>query len=235
LYKLGHNLTDEQVEERGRSFTYSNPRYWEDYYNKTSGDEQYDWYGSWDSAVVETTFAPHGDGEPQTASRLGDLLRPYLTAESKILMLGCGNSDMSEKMYAEGFEDIVNIDISETLLQNMRSRLGAAMPRMRWLHMNASALTFESGTFDVSLDKGTLDAIEGSRGLLQAAAREIHRTLRPGGYLLSLTFNAAQTRVEDQLRSAADWGPCHSQPFERPEKRDGHNSRYFIHACQRRA
>merc|ERR1712232_421000 len=104
-------------------------------------------------------------------------------------MLGCGNSDMSEKMYQDGYESIVNVDISEKLLENLRTRLAAKMPRMRWQYANASALAFDSKSFDVTIDKGTFDAIEQNRGLLGQAAKEAHRVLKPGGYFLSVTFN----------------------------------------------
>merc|ERR1712091_239887 len=104
-------------------------------------------------------------------------------------MLGCGNSDMSEKMYKAGHEQIVNIDISEQLMQNLREKQEAAMPKMKWLYMNASAMTFDTASFDVTVDKGTLDAMEQNKDLVFGAVREAHRTLRPGGLFISVTFN----------------------------------------------
>merc|ERR1719181_2338908 len=97
-------LSDDEVEADG-SYTYANPRYWDDYYNRTTEEERFDWYGSWDTQI--DAELPSGK-----VTQLGQLLRPYLAAESKILMLGCGNSDMSEKMYRDGLENIMNVDIS---------------------------------------------------------------------------------------------------------------------------
>lgn len=34
-------------------------------------------------------------------------------------MLGCGNSELSQKMYDDGFENIVNIDISDVVIEQM--------------------------------------------------------------------------------------------------------------------
>jgi len=31
-------------------------------------------------------------------------------------MVGCGNSELSEEMFKDGFENILNIDISETVI-----------------------------------------------------------------------------------------------------------------------
>lgn len=234
LIQTGNKLTDEEVEATGTAYTYANPRYWDDYYNKTTSDEKYDWYGTWDTPIIPTTFKPKGSGQQQAAV-VGDFLRPYFSKESEILMFGCGNSDMSEKMYADGFESIMNIDISEQLLENLRSRLAASAPKMRWKYENASALSFGDAEFDVTIDKGTLDAIEGNKPLLRAAASEAHRTLRPGGYFLSVTFNSAPLRVDGQLMNAADWKECHSHEFERPAKRrDEEKSVYYVHACQKR-
>lgn len=230
MYQKAENLTDEQVQELNKSFTYANPNYWDDYYNKTSEEERFDWYGSWDTAVQEVTISDSGDEQKSATKRVGDILRPYVAAESRILMLGCGNSDMSEKMYRQGFEDIMNVDISENLLEKLRQKLGAAAPRMRWQYANASSLDFPERAFDVTIDKGTFDAIEQNKPLVALAFQEVHRTLRSGGYLLSVTFNPPSLRVEKQLRENNDWGDCHSKMFERPE----HKQRYYVHACQRK-
>ena len=37
-------------------------------------------------------------------------------------MLGCGNSELSEKMYDNGYENITNIDICENVINEMAER-----------------------------------------------------------------------------------------------------------------
>jgi len=232
LYQKSGKLTDEQVAKLKNSYTYANPRYWDDYYNKTTVEERFDWYGSWDTSIQEMSFAPKGGSDQVTARAIGDLLRPYLTPESQIMMLGCGNSNMSEQMYSAGFENIVNVDISEKLLASLRERLEASMPQMRWVYENASALSFEAGTFDVTIDKGTLDAIEQNKPLLHSAVTEAHRTLRPGGFFLSVTFNSPGVRVEQQMQPIADWGSCHTHTFDRRALKE--RTTYYLHACEKK-
>lgn len=233
LYQQSHNLTDEQVEKMNNSFTYANPRYWDEYYKKLEEGERFDWYLSWNTAIKDVPFAPMDSGAPRSASKVGDIVGAYIKKESKILMLGCGNSDMSELMYKDGFEEIVNIDISEQLMQGLRDKQEAAMPKMQWLYMNASAMTFDTSSFDVTVDKGTLDAMEQNRELVLGAVREAHRTLRSGGLFISVTFNPASVRIDAQLQKDVRWSSCHTHPISKKAVPSGtdKNTDFFVHAC----
>ena len=65
---------------------------------------------------------------------LKPLVEKICTKQSKILMLGCGNSStlllvsiliilaLSEDMYLNGYENIYNIDISPVVIEQMRKR-----------------------------------------------------------------------------------------------------------------
>jgi len=233
LYQQSGNLTDEQVEKMNNSFTYANPRYWDDYYKKVDEGERFDWYVSWDTGVNQISFAPRDSGEQRTANKLGDVVGAYMTPESKILMLGCGNSDMSEKMYKAGFEQIVNIDISQQLMDNLRQKQEATMPKMQWLMMDATAMSFDSGNFDVIVDKGTLDAVEANKELVFGAIKESHRTLRSGGLFISVTFNNAAIRIENQLQKEMSWSSCYTHSIAKELIQPGKDKRtqFFVHAC----
>jgi hypothetical protein len=63
----------------------------------------------YDSEGSETTFDWF-----LKPSYLIPILEPFLPKgkETKILMLGCGNSTLGEEMYDAGYKDIVNIDVS---------------------------------------------------------------------------------------------------------------------------
>jgi 2-polyprenyl-3-methyl-5-hydroxy-6-metoxy-1,4-benzoquinol methylase len=57
-------------------------------------------------------------------------------------MLGCGNSKLSEQMYDAGYCDIVNIDISESVVEQMKASTDAKNKNMKWLTMDGCDLKF---------------------------------------------------------------------------------------------
>jgi hypothetical protein len=56
-------------------------------------------------------------------------------------MEGCGNSDASAHMYADGFVNIVNIDFSEVVIEEMRAKT-SQLTHMTWELMDMTQLTF---------------------------------------------------------------------------------------------
>lgn len=228
LFKTSERLTDEEVEavNPGFSFTYSSPRYWEDvHYQKNLKDETYDWYATWDAALV---------GSDGTSTTLAEQISPLLSRNGRILMLGCGNSDMSEKMYQAGFNNIVNIDIADRALEIMKEKTASSMPEMSWLRMNVSALSFEDAEFDFIIDKGTFDAIELNVPLLESAISEAKRVLKPSGALISVTFNHREKRVDNQLKDVS-WDNCATSAMQKPDAGSGVATPYFVHSCIKRS
>ena len=45
-----------------------------------------------------------------------------INKQSKVLIVGCGNSEFSERMYDAGWNHIYNIDISENVINSMKER-----------------------------------------------------------------------------------------------------------------
>jgi EEF1A lysine methyltransferase 4 len=58
-------------------------------------------------------------------------------------------------MFEDGFKHIVNVDFSSIVLKKMRVRF----PHMTWITMDIKHLAFLRNSFDVVLEKGTLDAL----------------------------------------------------------------------------
>lgn len=82
---------------------YGDSKYWEERYTKQEGIT-FDWLEDYDSLK---TIISEFSLDKKT---------------SKVLMLGCGNSEMSEDMYSDGWENITNIDISNVVIQQMTER-----------------------------------------------------------------------------------------------------------------
>ncbi|CAE7459457.1 unnamed protein product [Symbiodinium natans] len=204
------------------AYTLSNAQFWEDYYNSTD-PTVFDWYGSWHTDVMWL--------EGEATESLGTVLARHLDPQASILVLGCGRSDLSELMYREGFENITNADISESLLQGLESRLGPLMPKMSWKWMNASAMSADSASFDIVLEKGTFDSLQENLGLLEAASAETRRVLRRAGLLISIT-DAPRDRRLDQL-GRKRWQDCLTHSGRIPTTTG--EKEIFVHVCRKSA
>ncbi|NXE75545.1 MET13 protein, partial [Cochlearius cochlearius] len=127
-------------------------------------------------------------------------------AAPQVLVVGCGNSELSEQMYDVGMcEDIVNIDISDAVIRQMQERSGSKRPRMSYLLMDMLQMDFPDAHFQVVLDKGTLDAIltdeeETTLAKVDKMFAEISRVLQVGGRYLCVSL--AQAHV---LKKAVEY------------------------------
>jgi len=175
---LGADWSDEGLLQAHGLATYASQAYWDEAYSGKRYGESFDWYGSWEQADVE-------------GRSLGDLVRPLLTKDARILVLGCGNSNMSAVMHQEGYSNIVNVDIAEAVIKQMQDRYGH-LEGMEWRAMDAGALDFADGAFDAAIEKGLFDALYAGTGArVQAVLSEAVRVLKkPSGRLLSVSFSA---------------------------------------------
>ncbi|KAH9913991.1 S-adenosyl-L-methionine-dependent methyltransferase [Epithele typhae] len=164
---------------------YGSKEYWDQRYNLESEEQSFDWFKSY--------------------ADVADLLREIVPVKSsRILMLGCGNSTLSQDMYEDGFKNIVNTDYSRVLIEKMRHKHAYA-PEMEWHEMDIRDLKFETDTFDVAIDKGTMDAMMTAKAdvwdppeeVVQNCNREVDevlRVLKKGGVFIYLTFGQPHFR-----------------------------------------
>ena len=120
---------------------YGEKKYWDDRYSKAGGSASFDWLESYDT--------------------LKDILAEILESkDARILILGCGNAVFSEELYDAGYQNIINVDISPVVIEQMKERNRESRPIMEWLVMDITDMShFESNTFDVAIDKSTIDAL----------------------------------------------------------------------------
>ncbi|CDW90415.1 hydroxyacid oxidase 1 [Stylonychia lemnae] len=81
---------------------YAKKDFWNDRFKESKGF--FDWYAKWD----------------QIKPKFLELFPLETHRHSSFLMVGCGNSKLSEEMYKEGFQQVTNMDISDVVLQKMQ-------------------------------------------------------------------------------------------------------------------
>ncbi|KAI8996436.1 S-adenosyl-L-methionine-dependent methyltransferase [Trametes punicea] len=165
---------------------YGTKEYWDQRYAQESEDSSFDWFKSY--------------------SDIAEIIRELIPDKSsRILMLGCGNSTLSQDMYDDGYRNIVNTDYSGVLIEKMRHKHERSRPEMEWHEMDIRDLRFPDDSFDVAIDKGTMDAMMTAKAdvwdppeeVVQNCNREVDevlRVLRKGGVFIYLTFGQPHFR-----------------------------------------
>ena len=167
---------------------YGDPKYWDECYRQQE-DQAFDWLEDY------TAIKP--------------VLEPLLpSTDAAILVLGCGNSNFSSSLYDDGYRYIVNIDISPIVIEQMKRR-NSARPEMVFTEMDVRKLEFHANSFDLVVDKSTMDALlcSESNAFLSVAemTREIQRVLKPAGNYLSISYGNPENRSCHFLSSHLSW------------------------------
>ncbi|KAJ1632152.1 S-adenosyl-L-methionine-dependent methyltransferase [Pavlovales sp. CCMP2436] len=143
---------------------YADASYWSERY--TYDPEPFDW------------FQRFG-----TCGAFRHAIREAVPKPDQVLVVGAGTSRLAEEMFAAGYSNIFNLDISPVackLLDERYERMGG-LPIDNRIG-DVQALSFNDASFDTIIDKGTLDALlcaESAVGL--AMLSEISRVLRSSG------------------------------------------------------
>ncbi|KIY48139.1 S-adenosyl-L-methionine-dependent methyltransferase [Fistulina hepatica ATCC 64428] len=165
---------------------YGTKEYWNTRYSKEDEESTFDWF--------------------KTYADISDMIRGIIPDKSsRILMLGCGNSTLSEDMWSDGYHDIVNIDYSSIVIEQMRRR-------HPWLEMDVRDLQFPDGSFDIAIDKGTMDAMMTLKGdvwdppqqVIDDCTKEVDEVVRvlcpDSGIFVYLTFGQPHFRRRYLMR-----------------------------------
>lgn len=149
--------------------------YWNERYKE---EESFEWFGEY--------------------SRFREVLRNIINQTDRILTLGCGNSKMSEEMYLDNYQSIVNTDYSEVIINLMQKRC-ESLKKMTWEVMDINNLKYEPESFECILEKGTLDALlvdekspwnlsEENSIKMDKILERISQLLKDNGVFISITF-----------------------------------------------
>lgn len=123
---------------------------------------------------------------------------PGRTPESiDILEVGTGPGFFAILLAEAGYR-VTAIDLTPTMLAEARRNAGALSNRIAFMEMNAQALGFEDGRFDVVVSRNVTWNLPEP----EAAYREWTRVLRPGGLLLNFDANWYRYLFDGDARDA---------------------------------
>uniref|UniRef100_A0A8C4DJ52 eEF1A lysine and N-terminal methyltransferase n=1 Tax=Dicentrarchus labrax TaxID=13489 RepID=A0A8C4DJ52_DICLA len=148
---------------------FSSAEYWERFFKKR-GEKAFEWYGDY--------------------NKLCGVLHKYIKVQHKVLVVGCGNSELSEQLYDVGYKHLTNIDISETVVTHMNQRNTERRPGLTFQQVDATQTPYEDASYQAALDKGTLDAMasEEEGALARNMLTEVGRVLSVGGRYVCVTL-----------------------------------------------
>mmetsp|Transcript_24709 Transcript_24709/g.25812 ORF Transcript_24709/g.25812 Transcript_24709/m.25812 type:complete len:301 (-) Transcript_24709:28-930(-) len=122
-----------------------------------------------------------------------------LETNSKILVVGCGNSPFSEELYDYGSKNIVNIDYSRVVINQMRERNTKLRSSMKYYEIDARNLhPFGDESWDIIFDKGLLDCLLcGEEAFLSSFyyLSELQRILSSSGTIIIVSNSASDRRL----------------------------------------
>lgn len=187
---------------------YGDLNYWENRYSEQK-DFTFDWSEDYDTLkpIIEDLLCC-GNFRSDICSENNNLSNSNIRNKSKqasynhyspnILMLGCGNSELSELIYQDNLcKNIFNIDLSNNVIKSMRERC-KTMEAMSWEVMDARELKFAPGFFDLVIDKCMLDTVLcGEKSYVNAAivTKEVQKVLKIGGVYMIVSHGDPSSRL----------------------------------------
>jgi len=139
---------------------YDRADFWNQAYHRGAANMQHEWAGVTYETVrhYEYKDGTHADASKPNPKRSGSF-EDLVPKTASILNVGCGTSPFADEMWMDGYQSgITNVDFSEVAI-NHRVHSETRLD-VHWKVGDARDLKqFDSGEFDVVLDKGCIDAI----------------------------------------------------------------------------
>jgi len=204
---------------------YGDKSFWDNRYRTQEG--KYDWYLSYSQlcdvmlphiGVKDSPSSSSATGTAASAAAPSSAMAEGKSEEKRerssvrTLIVGCGNSDLSENMYDDGFTNQVSVDYSEVVISKMRESL-KDKPNIKFETMDCRSMSFKDNEFDLVIDKGTLDAILCGNDSAKNSSEmldQCSRVLKPGGVFLIFTYGQPQSRLSYLEKPKLNWKvACH--------------------------
>lgn len=139
-------------------------------------------------------------------------------------------------MYDDGYKNIDNMDISEVCIKQMEERNCTTRPEMDWKVMDCRNCEYPDNTYDLIIDKSTIDAMLCSNNAFFNVAimlKECQRVLKTGGYYVAISYGLPSNREFHFQRQHLSFN---MKTFELKRIcKDGGISLHYIYICQKQA
>ena len=218
---------------------YGELTYWNERYK--AEQEKYDWYLSYSDfrqhfhKLLYQQFIQHDNQQQRTPTEQTQdepndyptLISPSFRQSLRILIVGCGNSELSFQLLNDGFTHIHSVDYSPIVIEKMQQLYMKQCQQYRefiFSVQDVRSMNFTSGSFDVVIDKGTLDAIlcgadsaRNSTLMLNECRRVLNRTVDSplsSSVMLIITYGNPSTRLTYLEKSRLQWNVTVEQKGE---------------------
>ena len=155
--------------EPSSSNSFRSKSYWKSFNESRSS---FEWYGSFEQIAPNLVHF----------AKLGHLE----SSSCRVLVPGCGNSDLSEKLIDSGLAstNVVNVDFDGKVIEVMKAKTKRKYPEMVWLESDARVINDDffkkngaPSSFACILDKGLLDAMLSSTEVTSKASSSLEAIL----------------------------------------------------------
>lgn len=111
---------------------------------------------------------------------------------------------MQDHLYEAGYENIINNDISPVVIKQMtKVKEEKGYHKMKYEIMDVRKMSYGDESFDMVIDKSTIDALLCSTHPIMAVVEmlaEVYRVLKDGGVYFMVSYGTPATRMEHLQR-----------------------------------
>lgn len=110
-----------------------------------------------------------------------------LKKDAKIIDIGAGESYLADYLLADGFSDLVILDISEEALDHTRLRFGKKAENLKWITADISNFIPEE-KYDLWHDRAAFHFLT-EETQIQNYLKTLENSINPGGFVIMGTFS----------------------------------------------
>ncbi|KER04075.1 class I SAM-dependent methyltransferase [Photorhabdus temperata] len=151
-------------------------------------------------------------------------LKESLGPNISVLDYGCGGGKVSRRLIARGIKTVTGVDISQTMVDKASSNINRG--NSSYHQITTDVLNFNDNTFDAAICCYVFITNSEKSDLLKIA-KEIHRTLKPGGILYVLDTNPDSVGIKFSSFMSGDLNKKYSDGETKPVYLELPNGRIF--------